>query len=136
MKLHAQLFVRILVSHCIFYNVSIKEIGLLDRTLHTSFQCSLGLAYPAKCLSTYLPLFTLKRGACMRSQDMAFEARLLMWAMVEHNMRILSDFIKCNMENLSSPRVADQAFWLNMLVRDTFPSLFWTFSLVPSVEHL
>lgn len=60
----------------------------------------------------------------MRSQDMAFEARLLLWAMVEHNMRMLSDFIKCNMENLSSPRVANQAFWINMLVRDPFPPLF------------
>ena len=31
-------------------------------------------------------------------------------------MRTLSDFIKCNMEDLSSPRVADQQYWVDMLV--------------------
>lgn len=57
---------------------------------------------------------------------MAFEARLLLWAMVEHNMRTLSDFIKCNMEDLASPRVADQQFWIDMLVSTPSPPLsYW-----------
>lgn len=50
------------------------------------------------------------------AQDLAFEARLLLWAMVEHNMRTLSDFIKCNMEDLATPRVADHQYWVDMLV--------------------
>ncbi|CAL8464692.1 g4227 [Coccomyxa elongata] len=52
-----------------------------------------------------------------RLEDLAFEARLLLWAMVEHNMRTLSDFIKCNMEDLSTPRVADHQYWVDMLAR-------------------
>lgn len=54
-------------------------------------------------------------------QDLAFEARLLLWVMVEHNMRTLSDFIKCNMEDLSSPRVADHQYWVDMLVSAPCP---------------
>jgi hypothetical protein len=50
-------------------------------------------------------------------QDLVFEARTLLWSMVDNNMRTLSAFLKCNLENMGTPRDPDPQLWSSILVR-------------------
>ena len=55
------------------------------------------------------------------TQGLSYEARLLLWSLIDNNIRILSAFLRSNLEDLSSPRVADPGLWSSILVRSLSP---------------
>ena len=56
---------------------------------------------------------TRPNGWHARLQGLSYEARLLLWSLIDNNIRILSAFL----EDLSSPRVADPGLWSSILAR-------------------
>jgi hypothetical protein len=51
------------------------------------------------------------------AQGLSYEARLLLWSLIDNNIRVLSAFLRSNLEDISSPRVADPGLWSSILVR-------------------
>ena len=51
------------------------------------------------------------------AQGLSYEARLLLWSLIDNNIRVLSAFLRSNLEDITSPRVADPGLWSSILVR-------------------
>ena len=73
--------------------------------------------YTAELAMLYQPNRGEGRVGAWRVQGLAYEARLLLWTMVDLNCRLLGRFLVSNMEDLSSPHKPDPGLWSSILVR-------------------